>query len=556
MTVQRHIKAFDLVALGAINEDWIAGASRLTPDEREQLRESGPDIEWGQETVVSLETLDEVKATLPGVEWQPEIGGSALNVVDAISRLRPRLRLAVIGVEGARRSSAQTQPRVSLNNCGINVDLLRPHSNAEPMGQCLSIVDDRGERTLITAPCANREIVDLLGQEAVATRLASSRVVHVTSLLDDRSGFEDAPASKVAEVLCEVRRRSPDTIFSLDPGFGWSNAPTSSIVQILELADIVFFNLREFQTMSSRFSPDLSGPRVSAETRANAILKHCGDSAALLVLKLTGATQLFLRRDGHTQPSETFRGPLVKTSEIEDSTGAGDLFAAGVLATVASPKVSGYMGIALGMQFAARGLTQEGKVSYPNLSDQVDDLVKALTGGPERDSSQLVETESSSETATPTPKSLLAVVLVVLDAVVIVLSLVKDLPVWLSVAVIAASAAGGAAWIFARRWRMFVIAVSAVLAAVLFAFAAEGVRGALMDDAPSTHRYFLREQVFPKTAPDTNAGEALDAGLLDAGRAVNVVCLKDDSWAKLQDGSWVPGNAVQAEVGAEPAPNC
>jgi hypothetical protein len=158
--------------------------------------------------------------------------------------------------------------------------------------------------------------------------------------------------------------------------------------------------------------------------------------------------------------------------------------------------------------------------------------------------------------AEPTPNTLLRVVLAVLDATVIVLSLATDFPVWLSVAVIAASVAGVAAWHFAPRRSLLTTVLSATCAAVLFAFAAEGVRSALTDGT-STHRYFVVEQnVFPKIAPDTDAGEAAGIGLLDPGDAVDVACLKGGSWAKLDDGSWVPQHALQAEVDAEPAPDC
>jgi len=146
-------------------------------------------------------------------------------------------------------------------------------------------------------------------------------------------------------------------------------------------------------------------------------------------------------------------------------------------------------------------------------------------------------------------------VLVVLDATVIVLSLATDFPVWLSVAVIAASVAGVAAWHFATRRRLLTTVLSASCAAALFAFAAEGVLSALTD-TPSTHRYFVVEEAFSKTAPDTNAGEADKPGLLFPGSTVDVVCLKGGSRAKLDEGSWVPERAVQAEVDAEPAPDC
>ena len=159
------------------------------------------------------------------------------------------------------------------------------------------------------------------------------------------------------------------------------------------------------------------------------------------------------------------------------------------------------------------------------------------------------------------PNSLVSAVLAVLGATALVLSLATDFPLWLSAAVIAGSVAGVAAWSFAARWRLLTrlltTGLSATCAAVLFAFAAEGVRGALTDDTPSTHRYFVVEQVYPRTAPNADAGEASGIGLLDPGDTVDVVCLRGGSWAKLDEGSWVPEHAVQAEVDAEPrAPDC
>lgn len=97
--------------------------------------------------------------------------------------------------------------------------------------------------------------------------------------------------------------------------------------------------------------------------------------------------------------------------------------------------------------------------------------------------------------------------------------------------------------------------LSLIGAAVLFAFAAEGVRSALIDDTRSPYRYFVVvDQVYPRIAPDTNAGEAV--GLLFAGDAVDVVCVRVGSWAKLNDGGWVPVRAGRGEVDAEPAPHC
>ena len=112
----------------------------------------------------------------------------------------------------------------------------------------------------------------------------------------------------------------------------------------------------------------------------------------------------------------------------------------------------------------------------------------------------------------------------------------------------------------ARSRALLAAVLSAAVVAPVCGFAAEGVRGALTNDTPSSHHYFVVEEVFPTIAPDPNSGQAIGGvGLLFSGDSVDVVCVKDVKdrlWAKLKDGSWVPGQAVQAEVAAEPAPYC
>lgn len=170
--------------------------------------------------------------------------------------------------------------------------------------------------------------------------------------------------------------------------------------------------------------------------------------------------------------------------------------------------------------------------------------------------------------AKPTLPELVGAVLAVLGAEALLLGLVQDHSAWASAALIAGSVAVVVAWFLLRwflpRWhapaRLLAAVLSAAVVAPVCGFAAEGVRGALTNDTPSSHHYFVVEEVFPTIAPDPNSGQAIGGvGLLFSGDSVDVVCVKDVKdrlWAKLKDGSWVPGQAVQAEVAAEPAPYC
>src|SRR5262245_58907834 len=116
-----------------------------------------------------------------------------------------------------------------------------------------------------------------------------------------------------------------------------------------------------------------------------------------------------------------------------------------------------------------------------------------------------------------TPQPLLTALVAVFGATLTVLTLATAFPVWLSAAGIAASVAALIAWRVAApsgpRWRWVTTVLSMIGAAVLFAFASEGVRSVLTDDTPTAHRYFVVvDQVYPRIAPDTTAGEAAGVG--------------------------------------------
>src|SRR4051794_14753513 len=109
---------------------------------------------------------------------------------------------------------------------------------------------------------------------------------------------------------------------------------------------------------------------------------------------------------------------------------------------------------------------------------------------------------SPAEEAAPTALKLAAGAVTVFSAAVVVIGFATSSPVWLAAAVVAFALVGVVARFLAarRRWRMLIAAVSAIVAALIFGFAAEGVRSAVTNDAPSRHRYFV-EQVIPSIAP-------------------------------------------------------
>jgi sugar/nucleoside kinase (ribokinase family) len=217
------------------------------------------------------------------------------------------------------------------------------HDDTRLCGICFALQAD-GERTLLTHAGANSLFADYLDDafDEIVDYLASARVVHVTSFLDDRT------AGRLAAVLRAVRSTNPATQVSFDPGHVWSQAKTPEIDGILQHTDYLLVNYREFREIGGYAAGE------SDETVAGRILQPHRDRMIVVVKRPDGVIsfrldQDQLRRQFHPQATLPER-------EVKDATGAGDVFAAGLLAAVASRRLSVELGSLLGMALARHKL--------------------------------------------------------------------------------------------------------------------------------------------------------------------------------------------------------
>ncbi|MDX3355984.1 PfkB family carbohydrate kinase [Streptomyces sp. ME01-24h] len=321
----------DVVGVGALNLDLITGASalngspvlaRLGAHMRLRPPESGGERMVDEPAVrAGLEWLRE-----QGVPLTPEPGGSAFNTLHALARLGRGLRLGYVGVAG-RAPLGVPGPLAVLDGLGVDRRLVARDED-RLCGVCLS-VHDGGERTLLTHTGANTRIAAHVRErfEEIAGYLAAARAVHVTSFLDPDGG------AALHRLLAEVRRRSPGTLVSFDPGHAWSAEPTADVLAMAAMSDYLLVNGREFERLG----------RTGTGWEGAAVVKY--------------PDRVEVHRPGTV---ERYAHRPLPDGEVEDATGAGDVFAAGLLAAVVADRALLGAGVRLGAALAGHKLRHLG----------------------------------------------------------------------------------------------------------------------------------------------------------------------------------------------------
>lgn len=318
----------DVICVGAVNLDHLlldqstAGDSALAA------------VEPGEELVVGDASMDRVLGELDCSRVSTEVGGSAFNVSKMLARTRLGLRLGYVGVEGLLGNEDRAALRI-LSSLGIETEHLTPIPGAR-LGDCVSESDPAG-RKLITCPRANVRAAEVLDEklDRVAAYCASARIVHVTSFLDDST------PTVLAELVRRVRAQRPEVLISLDPGFEWVRAlrqqgewadgAVDGIRGLLAQTDLLFLNEREFQLLGARVGPtrdSVLAARIFDLARTDPLTPT--PIRTVVVLKRSGATTLF-EHDGLGPRVTLLEHTPLSSGDVVDDTGAGDVFAAGLL---------------------------------------------------------------------------------------------------------------------------------------------------------------------------------------------------------------------------------
>ncbi|MFY1671983.1 PfkB family carbohydrate kinase [Plantactinospora sp. WMMB334] len=349
----------EVVGFGALNVDYIASASRLSQRMAERITESVARFEWNREGPVDEDVIDEAIQHLGVASLGYSLGGSAWLTIFALAQMGVSLRLGYVGVVGRVEA-----PGLSFISQMDELKIDHRWVSQRPdrvSGLCLSYIDDT-DRVMLTHPGANFEMCGFIREniDELAAYLAAARYVHVTSFLD-----EETPPQVLA-VLTLAKRINPKLCLSFDPGFDWAEHPSAAIEGILRLTDLLFLNYREFKALG-RYVYGEPDDLIASKT-----LARCGPGCTVFVTKRYDVIEVFRAVPAGVRASRFQLQRPVRETDLEDATGAGDVFAAGVLSALASRRLQIGLGAFVGLSLArqkARHRTPLGDDSgMPDLS--------------------------------------------------------------------------------------------------------------------------------------------------------------------------------------------
>jgi sugar/nucleoside kinase (ribokinase family) len=306
----------DVIGVGALNVDLFYEVPSLTI--------AGRSFEHGAETMDDGMLFAQITSALKDREPLARSGGgSAANTVVALDRMG--YSTGFLGVTGK-----DDQGKFILSSMGsVDVSRVKHYKKA---GVCLSLLSN-GERSMLIAPNAN-DLFSFAPEDIEF--LNSARFVHLSSLSSDSALLMQ---KQLLDLLDD------DVYVSFAPGEKYARRGTGQVGDIIERSRIVFINEREVGLLTG-LGPD-EGSR--------ALL----DFGAKVVACTRGA-------DGSTIYSRSSRLDLpAKPTVLVDTTGAGDVYAAGFLAGYldgATLEVCGEIATAA----SALSVTAYGREGYPD----------------------------------------------------------------------------------------------------------------------------------------------------------------------------------------------
>ncbi|HEY8473616.1 MAG TPA: PfkB family carbohydrate kinase [Natronosporangium sp.] len=340
----------DVVGVGAFNIDYLTAGSGSAGNDQPNslgsriervLAAAGIQLEWGTEHAVDERTIYAALAEVDRAALKDSLGGSAFNAIYTLAHLNLDLRLGFLGLAGRVPIPGQSGV-AELAALGVDHQFVR-YDPSRLCGICFALQVD-GERTLLTHAGANSYFADYLDDafDDIVDYLSATRVVHVTSFLDDRT------AGRLEILLRKVKSNSPDTLISFDPGHVWSQAKAPEIDGILGVTDFLLVNSREFRDLGNY------QPGDTDEAIAGRLLRKSGERMTVILKRPEGVVSFELE-DGSVR-RDAYQHATLSQDEIKDATGAGDVFAAGLLAATVSDRQSIELGSALGMALARHKL--------------------------------------------------------------------------------------------------------------------------------------------------------------------------------------------------------
>lgn len=307
--------SMDVIGLGALNVDLIY-----------EVDLAFPEIEFGRERMAKYEEFKELLNLLKnkGKLKSKSGGGSAANTIYALAKMG--FSTGYIGKVGRDEEGKFLLRELKM----VGVDISKIQRN-EKSGICIALLNRKGERSILILPHANDK---LLYSEVDLNYLNRAKIVHMTSFI----GNEPFQVQKI--IASQLKTR-----ISFNPGEPHIKRGIEELRPILERTFVLFATGKEIEM--------LTGKDYKRGTR---ILLDYGIKIAICTLGEKGSYLL--------SGKEKLRIPAEKV-KIIDTTGAGDVYAAGFLAGLLK-KLPLFECARLATRAAAQSIKGYGRNSYPD----------------------------------------------------------------------------------------------------------------------------------------------------------------------------------------------
>jgi sugar/nucleoside kinase (ribokinase family) len=361
------VTALDVVGIGALNTDYIATATSLKKIKPDLISEHEQFFELGRARLASHSEVHDVISQVGRGLLTVSLGGSSFNTIHALARALPDRQLAFVGVAGT------SEAEIGFIDVfrSLNIDTSCVQSSSNDAGICVSYIT-RGERSLLTSPGVNIEMASHLARRKndIINMLGRARLVHVTSMLDSKS------PEILAAILREAKDQNPWLQVSFDPGHEWVRRVKSAdnadpIREIMSLSSYLFLNRVEFELLAS----DL-GIKDDQEL-AKDIFQHLSSQAVLILLKKYDEVRVYHRLHKRIKEIRFLNEPLTP-KQVEDATGAGDVFVAGLFIAIMIPGLELRDGIELGLRMVRKKLATPGSTHFSSFTRIVEDYVDSI----------------------------------------------------------------------------------------------------------------------------------------------------------------------------------
>ena len=248
----------------------------------------GAAVDW----VAQVEELPQRDSLVLARAFERFPGGSAANVAVGLARLGRRVGfVGKLGDDEHGRLLMEAFEQEGVDTRGVLVEAGRPTAT------CFIAVDDRGERIIVALPGA--AVIESV-EELDLDYLRGARAVYIGPSYPE-----------VATTTAAVVREGGGAVFCAPGGV---HVPVEILGPVLERTDVLLVSRTEALALTGQTSPD-EAARVLREMGSLVVVETLGPEGAL-VASGAGLTRV----------------PAFEVTDAQDTTGAGDGFAAGLIA--------------------------------------------------------------------------------------------------------------------------------------------------------------------------------------------------------------------------------